>query len=158
MPPGGMKMHRVLTLSLVILFTVIISFSQQAHQQPAPAVMATSASRTQAIQSLDESSSSLLQLQQIHEKMIQVSEEQAKIYAALGKKIADLSKLAGQKGTSQADLMQATQSLQETQMSFNLQYLQLQNAMQDENRQFTMVSNIMKTKHDTVKNAISNIK
>ena len=46
---------------------------------------------------------------------------------------------------------------EEVQMSFNLQYLQLQNAMQNDNRQFTMVSNIMKTKHDTVKNTISNI-
>lgn len=52
----------------------------------------------------------------------------------------------------------ATRTMQETQMSFNLQYLQLQNTMQDENRQFTMVSNIMKTKHDTVKNSISNIR
>ena len=59
---------------------------------------------------------------------------------------------------SQQDLMSATKSMQETQMSFNLQYLQLQNTMQNENRQFTMVSNIMKTKHDTVKNSISNIR
>jgi septal ring factor EnvC (AmiA/AmiB activator) len=59
---------------------------------------------------------------------------------------------------SSADLMQATQQMQETQMSFNLQYLGLQNNMQNENRQFTMVSNIMKTKHDTEKNVISNIR
>jgi septal ring factor EnvC (AmiA/AmiB activator) len=58
---------------------------------------------------------------------------------------------------SQSQLMQATQQMQETQMSFNLQYLQLQNSMQNENRQFTMVSNIMKTKHDTTKNTISNM-
>ncbi len=55
-------------------------------------------------------------------------------------------------------LMQATQQMQEQQMSFNLQYLMLQNNMQNENRQFSMVSNIMKTKRDTVKNSISNIK
>ena len=60
--------------------------------------------------------------------------------------------------SSQGALMQATQQMQETQMSFNLQYLELQNQMQNENRQFTMVSNIMKTKHDTVKNSISNIR
>jgi hypothetical protein len=54
-------------------------------------------------------------------------------------------------------LMQATQQMQETQMSFNLQYLQLQSQMQSENRSYTMVSNIMKTKHDTVKNTISNV-
>jgi hypothetical protein len=50
------------------------------------------------------------------------------------------------------------ESAQETQMSFNLQYLQLQSQMQNENRQFTAVSNIMKTKHDTVKNSISNMR
>ena len=44
------------------------------------------------------------------------------------------------------------------QMSFNMHYLQLQNQMQNENRQFTMVSNIMKTKHDTVTNTIANIR
>ncbi len=59
--------------------------------------------------------------------------------------------------SSSQQLMSATQAMQEAQMSFNMQYLQLQNSMQNDNRQFTMVSNIMKTKHDTVKNTISNI-
>jgi hypothetical protein len=59
---------------------------------------------------------------------------------------------------TQSSLFQATKQMQESQMSFNLQYLALQNQMQNENRQFTMVSNIMKTKHDTVKNSISNIR
>ena len=67
--------------------------------------------------------------------------------------------LVSSAGTDTSDqLLQATKNMQETQMSFNLQYLQLQNSMQNENRQFTMVSNIMKTKHDTVKNSISNIR
>lgn len=47
---------------------------------------------------------------------------------------------------------------QELQMSFNLQYLQLQSQMQHENRSYTAVSNIMKTKHDTAKNSISNVR
>jgi hypothetical protein len=151
-------MHRAFAFSLVILFMGSVSFSQQARQQATPAATATSTSRAEAMQSLDESSSSLQQLLEIHQKMIQMSEEQTKIYSALSKKVDDLSKLAAQKGTSQSELMQATKNMQETQMSFNLQYLQLQNSMQNENRQFTMVSNIMKTKHDTVKNIISNIK
>ncbi len=61
-------------------------------------------------------------------------------------------------GQTSASLMHATRHMQETQMSFNLQYLQLQNSMQNDNRQYTAVSNIMKTKHDTVKNSISNIR
>ena len=47
---------------------------------------------------------------------------------------------------------------QESSMSFNLQFLGLQDHMQAENRQLIAVSNIMKTKHDTVKNSISNIR
>jgi hypothetical protein len=56
-----------------------------------------------------------------------------------------------------ASQIQATQQMQELQTSFNLEYLQLQSSMQNENRQFKVVSNIMKTRHDTVKNSISNI-
>jgi hypothetical protein len=47
---------------------------------------------------------------------------------------------------------------QEMIQSFNLQYLQVQKAMQQENRTFSAVSNILKTKHDTVKNSISNMR
>jgi hypothetical protein len=61
-------------------------------------------------------------------------------------------------GSSQTELMNATKEMQETQMSFNLQYLQLQSQMQNENRSYTAISNIMKTKHDTVKNSISNVR
>ena len=61
-------------------------------------------------------------------------------------------------GNSQQQLLEATRQMQETQMSFNLQYLQLQSQMQHENRSYTAISNIMKTKHDTVKNSISNVR
>jgi hypothetical protein len=59
---------------------------------------------------------------------------------------------------SQEQLQAAAKQMQLPQMSFNLQYLQLQSQMQNENRSYTAVSNIMKTKHDTVKNSISNIR
>jgi hypothetical protein len=55
-------------------------------------------------------------------------------------------------------LLEATKQMQETQMSFNLQYLQLQNQMESDNRQYTALAKILKTKHDTVKNSISNIR
>jgi hypothetical protein len=41
---------------------------------------------------------------------------------------------------------------------FNVQFLMLQQQMQMENRQFTTLSNVMKTKHETASAAISNIK
>lgn len=40
----------------------------------------------------------------------------------------------------------------------DMQYLALQNAMQNENRLYTAVSNVLKTKHDTAKNSVGNIR
>jgi hypothetical protein len=56
------------------------------------------------------------------------------------------------------DLIFATQSMREMDQTFNLSYLQLQQDMQAQNRQFTAVSNIMKVKHDTAKAAIDNVR
>jgi hypothetical protein len=42
--------------------------------------------------------------------------------------------------------------------TFSLQYLQLQQRQQNETRSYTAVSNIMKTKHDTAKNSINNVR
>ena len=61
-------------------------------------------------------------------------------------------------GNSQQDLMNQTKDMQEMMQSFNLQYLQLQEKMQSENRSFSTVSNVMKTKHDTAKTSISNVR
>ena len=63
----------------------------------------------------------------------------------------------GTAGTSQGMLDQM-QKYTEMNQSFNMQYLQLQQQMQDESRKFSVISNIMKTKHDTAKNSISNLR
>jgi len=55
------------------------------------------------------------------------------------------------------DLVEATRVLQQQAQSFNLQYLQLQESMQRESREFTSLTNVMKVKHDTAKAAINNI-
>ncbi|HEY7374863.1 MAG TPA: hypothetical protein VIF57_22050 [Polyangia bacterium] len=47
--------------------------------------------------------------------------------------------------------------MQQGQMS-NLQLLALQQQVQQENQQFTTVSNVMRAKHDTAKAAVSNIR
>jgi len=66
---------------------------------------------------------------------------------------------SGSGGTnSQQALLDQTKDMQEMQMSFSLQYLQLQEKMQAENRQFSTISNVMKTKHDTAKSTINNVR
>ena len=72
--------------------------------------------------------------------------------------LSQISAIVSLNNQSLNALFSATAQMQEMQMSFNLQWLQLQNSMQSENRQFAMVSNIMKTKHDTAKNIISNVR
>ncbi len=59
--------------------------------------------------------------------------------------------------SSEGDLLEATRALQQEARTFNLQYLQLQENMQRESREFTALSNVMKVKHDSAKAAISNI-
>ena len=103
---------------------------------------------SEALRSLDEADADLKKLGEIRERQIATVAQIGTLSTELAAGIADC----------QAALMQATRSMQETQMSFNLQYLQLQSQMQNESRQYTAVSNIMKTKHDTVKNSISNIR
>jgi hypothetical protein len=61
-------------------------------------------------------------------------------------------------GNSQQDMINQTKGMQEMMASFNLQYLQLQEKMQQENRSFTSISNVMKTKHDTAKASINNVR
>jgi len=83
-------------------------------------------------------------------------EKLEKSYDEMGSRYSKKAVTGG--SVSQNQLLAATKQMQETQMSFNQQYLQLQSQMQQENRSYTAVSNIMKTKHETVKNSISNIR
>jgi len=100
-------------------------------------------------------------------------DQKSQAQTALAELRADLDKLVGihnayrqsaealgavQGGSTQGQQMRPSRPMQEMNQSFNLQYLQLQQTMQQQNRQFTLVSNVMKTKHDTAKNAINNIR
>lgn len=58
---------------------------------------------------------------------------------------------------SDRDALATTRSLQAESASLNAQYLQLQEALQRENREFTALSNVMKVKHDTARATIGNI-
>jgi hypothetical protein len=60
-------------------------------------------------------------------------------------------------GGSGGDLVEATRVLQQEAQASNLQFLQLQESMQRESREFTSLTNVMKVKHDSAKAAINNI-
>lgn len=69
---------------------------------------------------------------------------------------AAVSTATGSAG-SQGDLLEATRTMQQEAQAMNLQYLQLQERMQQESREFTTLSNVMRVKHDTARAAIGNI-
>lgn len=56
------------------------------------------------------------------------------------------------------DLMEAQKLMNSDQQRFNAAYLDLQNALQKESREFNAISNIMKVRHDSAKAAINNIR
>jgi hypothetical protein len=65
---------------------------------------------------------------------------------------------AAQGGASdEGELLEATRAMQQEARTFNLQYLQLQEGMQRESREFTALTNVLKVKHDSAKSAINNI-
>lgn len=120
--------------------------------------------RADVAQSIDDIQNDLTTLNRHHENYRQEAEKLSNLYSDLNKKMDGLIRTVNAvaaglgSASSSAQLLAATKQMQETQMSFNLQYLQLQEQMQNENREYTVVSNIMKTKQDTVKNSIHNIR
>ncbi len=82
--------------------------------------------------------------------------------AASVQRVDGLFTTAGTAGTTgrgeQWDLLEAQKLLSSQSQSFNLAYMQLQDEMQKESRQFNTVSNIMKVRHDSAKAAINNIR
>jgi hypothetical protein len=161
-----------LALAAVILLIILSAAGQQKQRSDAPVVIRT---RADAVQAMAQIQSEMAELDQHQQKCYEAAQKLAELYSGLSQKADAVARRAagalkppkpGNTGMissssgsdTSGQLMAATQQMQETQMSFNLQYLQLQETMQNENRQYTMVSNIMKTKHDTVKNSISNIR
>lgn len=155
-------MQRNNFIVLVIFFSMGVTASAQKIQSTASQLSKTDvilfknqettyAQLQTDLQKLEQQKASLLLL------MKQYDEKQKEIVIKI-KKLEGVYDSINVQSASQAQLLNATKQMQETQMSFNLQYLQLQSQMQHENRSYTAISNIMKTKHDTVKNSISNVR
>lgn len=54
--------------------------------------------------------------------------------------------------------MDEMRAMQQESQAFNMQYLALQEEVQQENRRFSTISNVLKAKHETAKTAIANIR
>jgi len=155
-----MRIVRMLGVVLLAVGTVLAPFAAG----PGGAVESSPAQRD-AMQAFNDVAATAAQLDRLHADMMALHGKMATLYETLSAKVASVSKLAASSGVSSrrssgssTDLMQATQQMQQTQMSFNLQYLQLQEQMQNDSRQYTVLSNVLKSRYDTMKRILANMK
>ena len=149
--------------SVIILFLVsLMMIAAVSYAQETGKTSRSAAISPAAVKAINEMGSDLEKLNESHENLIKAVGELDSLYAKLAQKTQQVSRLAAEAKKSQSDrtneLFKVIGEMQEMEMSFNLQYLMLQNKISQENRQFSSVSNIMRTKHDTAKNSISNIR
>lgn len=149
---------RLIILSMVFLMMVAVVGYGQDMEKMSRSVALTPA----AIKAINEMGPDLEKLSESHQNLVKAVGELDSLYAKLAKKIQEVSRIAAEVEKSRSgkmnELFKAIGEMSEMQMSFNLQYLMLQNKISQETRQFSMVSNIMKNKHDTAKNSINNIR
>lgn len=156
-----MKIAQLTSLVGVLGF-VSIAASAMAADAPAPPISRLQ-TRTDVVRVQAELSDHMAQANATFDRYASAAQKTSALYAKLHEQTTAFRKLAvtcakGCSAEQGAALFSATKDLEETQMSFNLQFLQLQSQMQNENRSYTALSAIMKTKHDTVKNSISNVR
>ena len=149
--------------SVIILFLVsLMMIAAVSYAQETGKTSRSAAISPAAVKAINEMGSDLEKLNESHENLIKAVGELDSLYAKLARKTQQVARLAADAKKSQSgkmnELFKVIDEMQEMQMSFNLQYLMLQNKISQENRQFSSVSNIMRTKHDTAKNSISNIR
>jgi cell division protein FtsB len=144
-------MKRLVPPFLFIVTMASIVWSQTTARQAAPQAA------TATVRQIDEAAAQLSQLDATHARMMETNKKMAELQSELNDRITGVCR-TGTNKVSPPETAKALGELCQMSMKFNMQYLQLQSQMQNENRQYTTVSNVMKTKHDTAKNSISNIR
>lgn len=155
-------MHQLkVLLPLLLLLAApapLLHAQTRVNKSVAQARVTRSGAQAEALRALGESASNLEQLNKIHANTVEFYQKLANLYSGFQKKADNLAKLAARSSTTRQQLAGAARQLREMQRSYSMQYLQLQQKMQSENRRYTLLSNIMKTRHDTAKNAINNMR
>ena len=154
-----MKRTPVILAIAVVSVGILMSGGQRQTKGKTPQAAGLTAEARTAINTVGDD---LAKLNESYENLVKATRELDGLYLKLIRKAQEVSLLAvaAEKSRSKErnELFKAIREMQEMQQSFNLQYLMLQNKISHENRQFSMVSNIMKNKHDTAKNAINNVR
>ena len=142
------------TLRLLVLLVALPVAA--AAQQPAgakPRAMPPAAATLRP--TLDSLGTDLTALQASHARAMQHLHQQGIIHRDLAARVAALPDPPP--GTDPA-LADAVRALKREAVQLNRQFLGLQERVQEESRRFQTLSNVMKTRHDTAKNSIGNVR
>jgi hypothetical protein len=154
-----MKRTPVILAIAAVSVGILMSGGQRQIKAKTPRTAGLTAEARTAINTVGDD---LAKLNESYKNLVKAARELDGLYLKLVRKTQEVSRfaVAAEKSRSMERnaLFKAIREMQEMSQSFNLQYLSLQQNMQNENRQFSMVSNIMKNKHDTAKNSINNIR
>jgi hypothetical protein len=138
------RLFGVLLFSLCLSSILWSQARQAVRTAPAPA------------RDIDDAAEQLVQLNAIQASMVDSNRRMGESTSGLNAKIGEVCAL--RKKITAADAAKAVTELCDLSAQSQRQLLALQTQMQNDSRRFTLVSNIMKTKHDTVKNSISNVR
>jgi len=110
---------------------------------------------------IDEIQQATVKAEAAHVQMLAQADKLAALHArlgeAIGKRSAGIEEVLTRLG-NEGSLAAGVAKLRALEKTDNAAMIKLQMAMQRENQVFTTVSNVLKTRHDTIKNAISNIR
>lgn len=160
------------TLTIAILATItapeLFAQSQTVDKQSIPSVRQAvstnpAPARNETIkQTLLQSHESLAQdlstLEAYFQELSSLNEQLALQVSALQRTLSDCSGKVQTREVASGTTSSLTQQTRESLSRQTMELLALQQKMQQQNRQYTTLSNVMKTRHDTAKSTINNIR
>ncbi len=161
-------MTRMTTTLSSVLFTAVVAGC--AARAPSVEGEPARQARLQALQSVESAQSDLSTLQRHHGNVIEVVGEMADRYIRLEQAVDEAAQLAARLQTARSEdrdreaerlagsLAEMVEQMNEMVRKSSLEYLQWQQKIQQETREFVLLSSVMKSKHEAAKNAIKNVR
>lgn len=155
---------------LVLTFAFGFSACGAGSSSTGSRTAAPAGTRTQALQMVQGAESDLDVLRAHHDSVMVVAARMSELYVRLSQAVEATGELSedlqaarrarrsGEVDRIAGELDTELERLHEMNQSFSLQYLSLQQVIQQETRAFNLLSNVMKTKHESARNAINNIR
>lgn len=154
--------------ALALLVICMMTWAGRVEAQEPRTQVRVADLQVRATATMDSVTHDLSQLDTSHARVLESAEAVAALYAELSAGIEEVARLAERLSMESTDratttrlqdqLLQTIGGLQQMQIEAHMQFLALQNQMQQESRQYQTISNALKARHDAAMSAIRNMK